>query len=184
MELIDREIAHAKVGREARMILKMNAITDVKTIEALYEASNAGVRIDMIVRGICSLRPGVKGMSENIRVTSIVGRFLEHSRIFFFLNGGESELYLSSADFMGRNLDHRVELMFPVADPEWAASIRKEVLETALLDTVGARVLGSDGKYARVGTLNGSERVDSQAILLQARHRSAGPKRALPKEAV
>jgi len=184
MELIGSEIEHAKGGREARMILKMNAITDVKTIEALYEASNAGVKIDMIIRGICSLRPGIRGMSENIRVVSIVGRFLEHSRVFHFANGGNPELYLSSADLMGRNLDHRVELMFPVADPVLAESIRAEVLDTALADTIGARLLGPDAKYTHTANLNGSERVDSQAFLLQSRMKPQEPKRAVPKEAV
>ncbi len=184
MELIGREIEHAKNGREGRMILKMNALTDVKTIEALYEASNAGVKIDMVIRGICSLRPGIKGMSENITVTSIVGRFLEHSRVFYFANGGEPDLYLSSADLMGRNLDHRVELMFPVGDPELAATIKREVLDTALEDTVCARILGADGKYARVAVLNGSERLDSQAVILQSRMKPQEPKRAVPKEAV
>jgi polyphosphate kinase len=184
MELIAREVDHAKNGREGRMILKMNALTDVKTMEALYEASNAGVKIDMIIRGICSLRPGVKGMSENIRVTSIVGRFLEHSRVFYFANGGEADLYLSSADLMGRNLDHRVELMFPITDPDLAASIKKEVLDTALHDTVGARLLDADGKYTRVGLMNGSERLDSQAVILQSRMKPLEPKRAVPKESV
>jgi len=184
MELIGREIDHAKNGREGRMILKMNALTDVKTLEALYEASNAGVKIDMIIRGICSLRPGIKGMSENVSVISIVGRFLEHSRVFYFANGGEPDLYLSSADLMGRNLDHRVELMFPVGDPDLAASIKREVLDTALQDSVGARILGADGTYTRVALLNGLERLDSQAVILQSRMKPQEPKRAVPKEAV
>jgi len=115
---------------------------------------------------------------------SIVGRFLEHSRVFHFANGGNPELYLSSADLMGRNLDHRVELMFPVADPVLAESIRAEVLDTALADTIGARLLGPDAKYTHTANLNGSERVDSQAFLLQSRMKPQEPKRAVPKEAV
>ena len=184
MELIRREIDHALNGREARMILKMNALTDVQTIESLYEASRAGVKIDLIVRGICSLRPGIKDVSENIRVISIVGRFLEHSRVFYFANGGEPEIYLSSADLMGRNLDHRVELMFPILDPGWAETIRSEVLETALRDTAHARILGSDGTYTRRSSSNGVDEFDSQAFILQSRLKPIEIKQAQPKDVV
>jgi len=184
MDLIDRERDHAKNGRAAHMVLKMNSLTDVETIAALYEASKAGVKIDMIIRGICSLIPGVKGISENIRVLSIVGRFLEHSRVFYFANGGKPELFLSSADLMGRNLDHRVELMFPVEDPVQAASIKAEVLDLALQDTVRARILGQDGKYVRALPMNGSETPDSQTQILQSRMKPQEPKRAVPKESV
>jgi polyphosphate kinase len=180
--LILREADHAQQGREARMILKMNALTDIKTIGALYEASRAGVKIDLIVRGVCSLRPGVKDVSENIRVISIVGRFLEHSRVFFFANGGQPEIYLSSADLMGRNLDRRVELMFPIEDQAWAETIRKEVLETALCDTIRARVLRSEGNYERVVPSNGSEIGDSQSSILQSRVKPPMLKQAVPKE--
>lgn len=169
MELISRERDHASAGREARITMKMNALTDVRTIAALYEASKAGVAIDLIVRGICSLMPGVKGISSNIRVISIVGRFLEHSRVFHFANGGNPELYLSSADMMGRNLDHRVELMFPVEDPEHVATIKAEVLDLALKDTVRARVLGPTGRYSRIVPSNGTESVDSQDTILRSR---------------
>ena len=182
--LILREIDHAQKGREARMVLKMNALTDIKTIGALYEASKAGVKIDLIVRGVCSLRPGVKDVSENIRVISIVGRFLEHSRVFYFANGGQPEIYLSSADLMGRNLDRRVELMFPIEDQIWAETIRREVLETALGDTIRARELGSDGNYLRVVPTNGSEASDSQSIILQSRVKPQELKQAVPKEGV
>ncbi|HTO94877.1 MAG TPA: polyphosphate kinase 1, partial [Bacteroidota bacterium] len=126
--LIDREIAHAKGGRPGQLIFKMNALTDTKMIEKLYEASRAGVSIDLLIRGICCLRPGKRTVSENIRVISIVGRFLEHSRVFYFANGGDAEVYMGSADLMGRNLDHRVELVFPVEDRRLASQIMKEVL--------------------------------------------------------
>jgi polyphosphate kinase len=180
--LILREIEHAKSGREAHMILKMNALTDIKTIGLFYEASRAGVQIDLIVRGVCSLRPGVNDLGENIRVVSIVGRFLEHSRVFYFANGGRPEIYLSSADLMGRNLDRRVELMFPIEDQEWAETIRREVLETALKDTVRARVLNSDGIYARRVSSNGADVADSQAIILRSRLTPQEIKQAVPKE--
>jgi polyphosphate kinase len=118
-------------------------------IQALYEASQAGVRVDLIVRGTCCLRPGVAGLSVNIRVRSIVGRFLEHSRVFYFRNGGQEEVYLGSADLMSRNLDRRVETMFPVRDPALVARVRDEVLGTYLRDTVNAHLLQPDGSYAR-----------------------------------
>jgi polyphosphate kinase len=184
MELIEREIDHARSGREAQMILKMNALTDVKTIRDLYEASGAGVKIALIVRGICSLRPGLKGVSENIRVMSIVGRFLEHSRVFYFANGGVPEIYISSADLMGRNLDRRVELMFPVEDPNLLQIIKRETLDIPLQDSLRARVLGSDGQYSRSSPTNGSESLDSQSILLQSRMLPPELKQAVPKEAV
>jgi polyphosphate kinase len=182
MELIEREIDHARNNRPAHMILKMNALTDVKAIRALYEASRAGVRIDLIVRGICSLRPGLKGVSENIRVVSIVGRFLEHSRAFWFANGGKPELYLSSADLMGRNLDRRVELMFPVEDPHWLEAVKREVLDIPLQDGLRARILGSDGRYTRVTPMNGADLLDSQAVLLESRITPPELKQAVPKE--
>ena len=112
--LIDREIAHAKAGKEAYLIAKMNSLIDQPMIEKYYEASQAGVKVDLIVRGICGLRPGIKGLSENITVRSIIGRFLEHHRAYYFWNDGQEELYLSSADMMHRNLSERVELMIPV----------------------------------------------------------------------
>jgi polyphosphate kinase len=148
--LIIREIGHAKAGKPATLEFKMNALTDLQMIEVIYEASKAGVKINLIVRGICSLRPGVKGVSENIHVRSIVGRFLEHSRVFYFANDGNPELYLGSADLMGRNLDRRVELLFPVEDQYWREIIKREVLESALQDNVRARVLLHDGSYTSV----------------------------------
>ena len=180
--LIEREMDNAKQGREARLIFKMNSLTDVNLIVRLYEASKAGVKIELIVRGICSLRPGVKGVSENIRVISIVGRFLEHSRVFYTANDGHPEIYLSSADIMGRNLDRRVELMFPIDDQVMAAAIKREVLDTALRDNVRARILQPDGSYLRVTPTEGTQPFDSQGALLQSRIRPADPKAAQPRE--
>jgi polyphosphate kinase len=149
LDLIAREGDHARLGRPARIIAKMNALLDKNIIAALYRASQAGVKIDLLVRGMCALRPGVRGISDRIRVRSIVGRFLEHSRIFYFANGGQEEVYLSSADWMPRNLYERVEVMFPVKDPLLRDRIRHEILNTYLADTVKARVLRKDGSYIR-----------------------------------
>jgi polyphosphate kinase len=149
ISMIDREARHARRGRPARMIVKMNAVVDPPVIQALYRASQAGVEIDLIVRGQCALVPGVRGLSSKIRVRSIVGRFLEHSRIYFFENGGKPELYLGSADWMPRNLYDRVEAMFPVKDPLIAQRICNEILASYLADTRKARVLNSDGTYSR-----------------------------------
>ena len=149
LDLIAREGDHARLGRPARIIAKMNALLDKNVIAALYRASQAGVEIDLLVRGMCALRPGVRGISDRIRVRSIVGRFLEHSRIFYFANGGQEEVYLSSADWMPRNLYERVEVMFPVKDPLLRDRIRHEILSAYLADTVKARVLRKDGSYIR-----------------------------------
>jgi polyphosphate kinase len=146
---IERETAHARAGRPARIIAKMNALLDYKTIEPLYAASQAGVEIDLIVRGMCTLRAGVPGLSERIRVRSIVGRFLEHSRIFWFANGGEDEVYAGSADWMPRNLYERCEVVFPVLDPDLKRRLRDEILEAYLRDNVKARLLKADGTYVR-----------------------------------
>ena len=148
-QLIRREIEHQKNGKRGHLIFKMNALQDRRIIKLLYEASQAGVQVDLLVRGICCLRPGIPGISENIRVTSVVGRFLEHSRIFYFHNGGEDEIYLSSADMMPRNLNRRVELAFPVQDPKLIRYVRDEVLETYLSEVVKARHMNSDGTYSR-----------------------------------
>jgi polyphosphate kinase len=147
--LIDREACHARRGRPARMIIKMNAVVDPPVIQALYRASQAGVEIDLIVRGQCALVPGIRGLSSRIRVRSIVGRFLEHSRIYFFENGGKPELYLGSADWMQRNLYERVEVIFPVKDTQLCQRICSEILSAYLADTRKARLLGSDGTYSR-----------------------------------
>jgi polyphosphate kinase len=149
IRLIHRETEHAAAGRPARIVAKMNSLLEPSVIEALYAASKAGVQIDLIVRGICSLRPGLKGLSENIRVRSIIGRFLEHSRIFLFENGGKEEIYCGSADWMPRNLFERCEVVFPIRDQQIAARIRNEILAAYLADTVKARLLNSGGTYLR-----------------------------------
>jgi len=149
VERIRREAEQARAGRPARIIAKMNALVDRSVIEELYAASAAGVRIDLIVRGICCLRPEVPGLSENIRVVSIVDRYLEHSRIYYFENAGQPEYLLASADWMTRNLDRRVEVAFPVLDPGLHRQIR-EILETQLADTVKARCILGDGSSERV----------------------------------
>jgi polyphosphate kinase len=144
---IGREAAWAKRGKPGRIIAKMNALIDEATIAALYEASSAGVRIDLVVRGACALRPGIKGMSENITVRSIIGRLLEHTRIYYFRNGGVDEVYLSSADWMGRNLFRRIEVAWPVLDPKLKQRVLNEGLKPYLEDTAEAWVLGPDGEY-------------------------------------
>jgi polyphosphate kinase len=149
LDLIARESDHARLGRPARIVAKMNALLDKNIIAALYRASQAGVQVDLVVRGMCALRPGVRGISDRIRVRSIVGRFLEHSRIFYFSNGGQDEVYLSSADWMPRNLYERVEVMFPVKDPMLRHRVMHELLSAYLADTVKARVLRKDGTYVR-----------------------------------
>lgn len=160
IRLIDREKKHAKAGGEARIIAKMNSLCDPGIIEALYEASAAGVKIDLIVRGICCLKVGIPGVSENITVRSIVGNFLEHSRIFYFWNNGDPEIFMGSADWMPRNLDRRVEIIFPVLD-EKLKEKALHILEVELADNVKARLLGSDGTYAKVDR-RGKVAVNSQ----------------------
>lgn len=148
-QMIHREAMHASAGRPARIIAKMNSLLDPGIIDALYAASQAGVSIDLIVRGICALRPGLKGLSENIRVRSIIGRFLEHSRIFYFQNGGEEEIYLGSADWMPRNLFERCEVVFPVLNPALRLRIRDEILAAYLADAAASRFLRPSGEYRR-----------------------------------
>jgi polyphosphate kinase len=150
IRLIHRETEHAAAGRPAHIVAKMNSLLETGIVEALYAASQAGVQIDLVVRGICSLRPGVKGLSENIRVRSIIGRFLEHSRIFYFTNGGQEEIYCGSADWMPRNLFERCEVVFPIHDLQIGTRIRKEILAALLADSVKARVLNSGGTYQRL----------------------------------
>ncbi len=164
-ELVMREADHARAGRPARIIVKVNAVTDDQMIRVLYRASQAGVPIDLLVRGICSLRPGIPGVSESIRVRSIVGRFLEHSRIYWFENGGQQEMYIGSADLMERNLDRRVETLTPVRDEDILAHLRDVVLNAYLRDTDHAMVLDAEGRYQR--PTSGSGSFNSQQFLLQ-----------------
>jgi polyphosphate kinase len=165
--LIRREAEHAKAGRPARIVAKMNGLADEAVIEALYEASGAGVPIDLVVRSICVLRPGVPDVSANIRVTSVVGRFLEHSRIYSFENGGAPEVYVGSADWMPRNLRHRVEVLFPVEEPALRDRLRTEVLGTYLADRVKSRRILADGSHERVAPGPGEAAVSAQAALLE-----------------
>ena len=165
--LIRREIEHQRQGGRGHLIFKVNAIVDRPMIKLLYQASQAGVQVDLLVRGICCLRPGVDGLSENIRVTSIVGRFLEHSRIYYFRNGGQEDIYLGSADLMTRNLDYRVEVLFPVEDERLIRHLRDEVLATYLADNVKARWLHADGNYAPRQPAPGEVLISSQAAFLQ-----------------
>jgi polyphosphate kinase len=164
VEKIDREADHARAGRPGRIIGKMNSLVDPQVIEALYHASRAGVQIDLIVRGLCALRPGIPGVSENIRVRSIVGRFLEHSRVFFFGNDSASELYLASADWMERNFFRRVEIAFPVREQTHRERILRD-LDSYLADNMQAWSLGRDGRYVRCERNNDPIR-DAQAALL------------------
>jgi polyphosphate kinase len=162
LKLIQHERDLARQGKEGRIIVKLNSLVEESLIAALYEASQAGVKIDLIVRGICCLRPGIAGVSENIRVASIVGRFLEHSRIFYFGNGGKPKVYLGSADWMPRNLFRRVEVVFPVLDPGLRKRVTDEILPAYLSDCVKARVLGSDGVYTRAVCPPGQEPAQAQ----------------------
>jgi polyphosphate kinase len=176
-DLIEREIEHQRAGRGGRLMFKMNALVDERLIRKLYRASQAGVQVDLSIRGICCLRPGVPGISENIRVISIVGRFLEHSRIYHFENGGDPEVYLGSADLMPRNLDRRVEVIFPINDPAIRSYIRRAILEVELHNNTSARDLHPDGTYTRRRPAPGEPPVDSQAWLMA--HPSQGGHGAL-----
>ncbi len=168
LRLIRREQEHAQAGRPAHIVAKMNALLEPSIIQALYQASQAGVEIDLIVRGLCILRPGVKGLSERIRVRSIVGRFLEHSRIYHFANGGSDEVYIGSADWMPRNLFERCEVVFPVRDPAVLARIHDEILPAYMADTVKARIQQSDGIYVRASKLmKDTQPFSSQEFLMQ-----------------
>lgn len=160
IRLIDREIQNAKEGKPAYIIAKMNSLCDMEIIEKLYESSQAGVKTELIVRGICCLKVGIPGVSEHISVRSIVGNFLEHARIFCFGNNGREEIYMGSADWMPRNLDRRVEILFPVEDEKLKKKVR-HVLEVQLADTMKAHILGKDGIYEKVDR-RGKATVNSQ----------------------
>jgi len=174
-ELIRQEIDHHKHGREGHIILKMNALVDPPIIRLLYQASQAGVRVDLIVRGICSLRPGVKGLSENIRVLSVVGRFLEHSRIYYFRNGGDEKILMGSADIMPRNINQRVEVLFPISNPRMIRHIRDDILQAYLSDNTKARLMNTDGTYKRLKPADGQPDFNVQEWLIgQARLHEEG----------
>jgi polyphosphate kinase len=162
--LVERETEHAKHGKPSTIIAKMNSLVDKKLIIALYKASQAGVKVELIVRGICCLRPGIKGLSDNIKVRSIVGRYLEHSRIYYFLNEEKEEIYISSADWMYRNLDKRVETMTIIEEPVIKKEI-KEILDLYLKDNVKSRILSDDGSYTKVESEG--KRINSQENMLQ-----------------
>ena len=164
-ELIHREIALQEKGEPGHLIFKMNALEDPQMIKLLYRASQAGVKVDLLIRGLCCLRPLVNGFSDNIHVTSIVGRFLEHSRVYYFRNGGAEEIYLGSADLMRRNLSHRVEILFPVGNPKLVRRL-KDILDTQLADERKSYHLRSDGHYARSGNRERSDAIDSQLRFL------------------
>ncbi len=164
-ELILREIQLHEKGEQGHLIFKINALEDPQMIKLLYRASQAGLKIDLLVRGLCCLRPGVAGVSDHIRVISIVGRFLEHSRVYYFRNGGSEEIYLGSADLMRRNLSHRVEIIFPIEDSKLARRL-KDILAIYLKDEAKARHLQSDGDYIRPHGHAKPDAMNSQAYLL------------------
>jgi polyphosphate kinase len=167
--LVRREMEHQKNGEQGHLIFKVNSLVDKPMIRLLYEASQAGVKIDLLVRGMCCLRPGVKGLSDNIKVTSIVGRFLEHTRVYYFRNGGQEQIYLGSADLMLRNLDRRVELLFPIEDMRLIRHLRDEVLAIYMADNTKARRMLPDGAYTCVEPGEGEPAINSQALFIQRR---------------
>jgi polyphosphate kinase len=172
--MINREIENVKAGGEGKLIFKLNSVVDPALISAMYEASSAGVKIKLIVRGICCLIPGVKDLSENIEVRSIVGRYLEHSRIFYFHNNGADEIYLSSADFMQRNLDRRVEIAFPIEDQKLKDEINRTLIKATLKDNVKARILCPDMQYHKIEYDPQSKRIDSQEWLMNHTIKASG----------
>lgn len=183
IELIQREAEHARAGRPSRILAKMNALVDPAIIQALYEASQAGVTIDLIIRGICCLRPGVPGVSDGIRVLSVIGRFLEHSRVFYFLNAGADEVYLGSADWMPRNLERRIEAVFPVDNPAHRATIR-DLLTLMLQDNRQAWDLASDGSYTQRQPPTPEQEISTHKVLMDSYReigRATGEHQAIPR---
>jgi polyphosphate kinase len=166
LDRIGREAAHARAGRPGRIVAKMNALNEVQVIGALYEASQAGVQIDLVVRGACTLLPGVAGVSDNIRVRSVVGRFLEHHRVWWFGNDGVPDLFCSSADWLERNLLRRVETAFPMLDPACAARVHREGLLNYLDDNQNAWELQADGSYRKVAPAAGEAPFSAQLSML------------------
>jgi polyphosphate kinase len=171
IEMINQEAANQKAGKKGRIIAKLNGLLEPAVVQALYRASQAGVNIDLICRGVCALRPGIPGVSDNIRVVSIVDRFLEHSRIYYFGNAGDPQVYIGSADWMDRNLSRRVEVVFPIEPPELKQRVIKEILDVSLADNAKARELGPDGTYKRVPT--GEPAVRSQEKFLELARQNA-----------
>lgn len=180
LDKIEQEIRHQQAGREGRIIAKINGLLEPTVVQALYRASQAGVRIDLICRGICALRPGIPGISDNVRVISIVDRFLEHSRIFYFGNGGKPDVYIGSADWMDRNLSRRVEVVWPIEQPDLKARMIDEVLALSLSDNVKARELLADGSYRRVMPAKGEDLVRSQSRFLELAAQQSARQQAAP----
>jgi polyphosphate kinase len=180
IELIDEQACRARDGRPSRIFAKLNSLVDYRVIEALYRASQAGVPIDLVLRGICCLRPGMPGISENIRVRSIVDRFLEHSRIFVFSPDEEAQVYLASADWMPRNFYRRVEVMYPIEAPDLKQRILREIIPTYLRDNVKARLLQPDGTHVRAQVGEGEPRWRCQEELLSIRPEPIAVDPALP----
>lgn len=181
LEKIDNEIRHQQAGREGKILVKINGLLEPTVVQALYRASQAGVRIDIACRGICALRPGIPGISENIRVVSVVDRFLEHSRIFYFHNGGKPDVYIGSADWMDRNLSRRVEVVWPVEQPDLKERLIEEIMATTMADNVKARELLSDGSYRRVTPAPGEELVRSQSRFLEMAVQQVALRQAAPE---
>jgi polyphosphate kinase len=169
IELIEREIEHERSGRGGHIIFKMNALAHQEIVRALYRASQAGVKIDLLIRGACSLRPGVPGISQTVSVRSVVGRFLEHSRIYYFHNGGQPDLFLGSADMMPRNLHRRVETLVPIQDPRLVRHIREDILDVYLRDEARVRIMQADGRYVRSPRRHAKDAIDAQALFLRQR---------------
>ena len=163
--MINQEASHAKEGLPAHIIMKMNSLTEAHLIKALYKASQAGVKVDLVIRGICCLKPGIEGLSENIKVRSIVSRLLEHTRVFYFANNEAPLVYCSSADGMVRNLDMRVETCFPVEEPKLVSRVKKE-LDLYLADNVSSWQLESDGTYTQNRPVRGQRKKNAQEKLL------------------
>jgi polyphosphate kinase len=171
--LIEREIENVKNGSEGKIIWKINSLVDPAIISALYEASNAGVKIELLVRGISCLIPSLEGLSSNIRVRSIVGRFLEHSRVYYFYNNGAEDIYLSSADIMQRNLDRRVEITFPLEDPDLKYDLMKTLIRVSFKDNVKSREQLADGSYRFINS-NSSKKINSQEWLMKHSVKTSG----------
>lgn len=168
LEKIEREAGHAQAGKPAHIMARMNSLIEPQVIKALYRASCAGVKIDLVIRGICCLRPGIEGVSENIHVRSVMGRFLEHPRVYYFLNDGDEEIYCSSADWMPRNFFRRVEIAFPILDAELRQRVRDEAFEVYLQDNTQAWVLQADGSYQRVKRKKGALKLSAQNVLMDS----------------